>query len=80
MVYIFFFFFFDKKTAGSGLSHNIKSMAPNEQLAEEFHESIVKKIRRRKIYLPSFSSPWAADLSPNEQLAEEFHESIVKKN
>ena len=37
--------FFDKKTAGSG----IKSMALNEQLAEELHKPIIRKFKERKV-------------------------------
>ena len=35
---------FDKKTAGSG----IKSMPHNEQLAEELHKPIIKKLKKDK--------------------------------
>ena len=38
--------FFDKKTASSG----IKSMTQNEQVAEELHKSIIRKILERKVY------------------------------
>ena len=36
--------FFDKKTAGSG----IKPMPQNEQLAEELHKLIIKKILKKE--------------------------------
>ena len=35
--------FFDRKTAGSG----VKSMPENELLAEELHEPIIKKFKKR---------------------------------
>ena len=38
--------FFDKKTAGSGLSYTNKSTPQNEQLAEELHKPIIKKIKK----------------------------------
>ena len=42
--------FFDKKTKDSGLSHSIKSTPQNEQLAEELHEPIIKKLKK-EIYI-----------------------------
>ena len=36
--------FLNKKTAGSGLSHTIKSAPQNEQLAEELHKPIFGKL------------------------------------
>ena len=36
--------FFDKKTAGSG----IKSMPQNEQLVEELHKPIIRKLKKKK--------------------------------
>ena len=44
---LWFYKFFDKKTAGSG----IKSMQQNKQLAEELHKPIIRKFRKRKVYL-----------------------------
>ena len=35
---------FDKNTTGSG----IKSMSQNEQLAEEFHKPIIRKLKKKK--------------------------------
>ena len=46
--------FFDKKT-GSGLSIN-------EQLAEELHKSVIKKLKRRKVYARFKDNIPAADL------------------
>ena len=36
--------FFDEKTAGSG----IKSIPQNEQLAEELHKPIIRKVKKEK--------------------------------
>ena len=47
--------FFDKKT-GSGIS-------VNEQLAEELHEPVIKKFKRRKVYARLKDNIWAADLA-----------------
>ena len=45
--------FFDKKTKGSGvtLSNNsaIKPMSQNEQLAEELHRPIIRKLKKRQV-------------------------------
>ena len=46
--------FFDKKT-GLGVS-------VNEQLAEELHKPVLKKFKRRKVYLRFQENIWAADL------------------
>ena len=37
--------FFDKKSKGSGIINE-----PNYQLANELHKSIIKKIKKRKVY------------------------------
>ena len=38
--------FSDKKTAGSG----VKSAPQNEQLTEELHKAIIRKVKKRKVY------------------------------
>ena len=47
--------FFDKKT-GTRIS-------VNEQLAEELHKPVIKKIKRRKVYARFKDNIWAADLA-----------------
>ena len=47
--------FFEKKT-GSGVS-------VNEQLAEELHKPVIKKIERRKFYARVKENIWEADLA-----------------
>ena len=47
--------FFDRKT-GSGIS-------VNEQLAEELHKPIIKKLKRRKVYTRFKDNIQAADLA-----------------
>ena len=47
--------FFDKKT-GWGASLN-------EKLAEELHEPVIKKFKRRKVYARFQDNIWAADLA-----------------
>ena len=51
--------FFDKKTAGRG----IKFMLQNEQLAEELHKPIIRKFKKRKVYLTFEDNIWGADLA-----------------
>ena len=53
--------FFDKKT-GSGIS-------VNEQLAEELHKSVIKKLKRRKVYARFKDNIWAADSAEMESLS-----------
>ena len=60
--------FFDKKTKGSGATtlankSVIKSMPQNEQSAEELHKPIVRKFKKRKVYLAFKDNIWAADLA-----------------
>ena len=50
--------FFDKKTACS----SIKYMPQNEQLAEELHEPIIRKFKKRKVYSAFKDNIWVADL------------------
>ena len=63
--------FFDKKTAGSG----IKSMHQNEQLAEELHKTIIRKIKKRKVYSIFKDNIWGADLV-DMQLITKFNEGF----
>ena len=51
---------FDKKT-GSRVS-------VNEQLSEELHKPVIKKIKRRKVYARFKDNIWGADLSKMESL------------
>ena len=53
--------FFDKKT-GSGVSIN-------EQLAEELHNPVIKKFKRRKVYARFKDNIWARDLAEMELLS-----------
>ena len=49
--------FFDKNTASSGIA----SMPQNEQLAEELHKPIIRKLKKRKVYSTFKDSIWGAD-------------------
>ena len=57
MVYMFF----DEKT-GAG-------MRVNEEIAEELHKPVIKKIKRRKIYARFKDNIWAADLGEMRSLS-----------
>ena len=57
MVYMFF----DEKT-GAGMS-------VNEEIAEELHKPVIKKIKRRKIYARFKDNIWAADLGEMRSLS-----------
>ena len=50
--------FFDKKTSVGA----IKSM-PNQQLADEVHQPIIKKFKKRKVYSSFNDNIWGADLA-----------------
>ena len=63
---------FDKETKGSGVTLAKKSIAQNEQLTEERHKPIIKKIKKRKVYSPFKDYIWAADLA-DMQLISKFN-------
>ena len=52
---------FDKKTR-SGVN-------VNEQLAEQLHKPVIKKIKRRKVYPRFKNNIWAVDLAEMESLS-----------
>ena len=60
---LWFINFFDKKTAGSG----IKSMPQNEQLAQELHKLIIRKLIQ-KVYSTFKDSIWGADLADMQSI------------
>ena len=47
--------FFDKKSGGSGLK--------NQQLANELHKPIIKKLKNRKVYSSFKYNIWGVDLA-----------------
>ena len=63
--------FFDKKTAGC----SIKSMTQNEQLAEEVHKPIIRKLKKRKGYSTFKDNNWGADLA-DMRLISKFNEGF----
>ena len=62
--------FFDKKTAGSG----IKSIPKNEQLAEELHKPIIRKLKK-EVYSAFKDNIWGADLA-DMQLISKFNKGF----
>ena len=60
---------FDKKP--KGINNEIKQ---NEQLAEELHEPIIKKFKRRKVYSSFKDNIWVADLA-----AMQFTNKFIKE-
>ena len=71
--------FFDKKTKVSGITlatkSAIKSIPQNEELAEELHKPIIKKIFKRKVYSAFKDNIWAADLA-DMQLISKFNKGF----
>ena len=67
--------FFDKQTRGSGVTLANKSISQNEQLAEELHKSIIRKIKRREVYSAFKDNIWAADLA-DMQLISKFNKGF----
>ena len=64
--------FFDKKSTGSGV--NIPSEF-NEQLAEELHKPIIRKLKKRKVYSGFKDNIWGADLA-DMQLISKFNKGF----
>ena len=68
--------FFDKKTKGSVVAlankSAIKSIPQNEQLAEELHKSIIRKLKKRKVYSAFLDNVSTADVG-DMQLISKFN-------
>ena len=62
--------FFDKKSKGTG----IKSM-PNQQLANERHKLIIRKVKKRKVYSSFKDNIWGVDLV-DMQLISKYNKGI----
>ena len=58
MVYMFF----DKKSSGSAVNKL------NYQLADEFHKSIIRKHKKRKVYSSFRDNSWGVDLADMQSL------------
>ena len=62
---------FGKKTKDSGA----KSLPQNEQLAEELHQPIIRKFKKRKVYSAYKSYVWTAGLA-DMQLISKFNKGV----
>ena len=60
--------FFDKKSKGSGVI-NTKLTPQNQQLAEELHKPIIKKLEKRKVRTAFKDNVWGADLADMQLLS-----------
>ena len=56
--------FFDKKSKGSGIINE-----PNYQLANELHKPIIRKFKKRKVYLSFRDKIWGFDLADMQPLS-----------
>ena len=62
---------FDKNTCGVIKNGNMLS----QELAEEIHKSIIRKVEKPKVYLPFTDNIWGADLA-DMQLISKFVKGI----
>ena len=64
--------FFDKKSKGSGFKSAIKQ---NEELVEELHKPITRKLEKSTVYSSYKDNIWGADLA-DMQLISKFNKGI----
>ena len=64
--------FCDKKSKGSGIKNEIKE---NQQLANELHKPIIRKIKKRKVYSSFKDNIWSVDLA-DMQLISKYSKEI----
>ena len=66
----------DKKSSGSGAKHvNTKLTPQNQQLAEELHKPIIRKLEKRKVHAEFKDNIWGADLA-DMQLLNKYNKGI----
>ena len=65
--------FFDKKSKGSGI--NIKSAPQNQQLAEELHKPIIKKLKKIKVHAAFKDNVLCTDLT-DTQLISKYNKGV----
>ena len=58
--------FFDKESSGSGVKSQI---IQNEELAEELHKPIIRKVEKRKVYLSFIDNIWSTDLADMQNVS-----------
>ena len=64
--------FGDKKNSGSGIKNENVS---NNELAEELHKLIIRKLKNKKVQAPFIAKIWGADLA-DMQLISKFNNRI----
>ena len=64
--------FFDKKSKGAGTKNEIKQ---NQQLANELHKPIIRKLKKRKVYSSFKDNIWCVDLTAM-QLISKYNKGI----
>ena len=62
--------FVDKKTGSGTIATSKARVSVNEQLAEELHKPVTKKLKTRKVYARFKDNIWAADLTEMESLSQ----------
>ena len=68
--------YFDKKSKGSCTKHvNTKLETQNQQLAEELHKPIIRKLEKRKVHAAFKDNIWGADLA-DMQLLNKYNKGI----
>ena len=60
--------FFDKKSKGSGIKNEIKE---KQQLANELHEPIIRKFKKRKVYSSFKDNIWGVDLADMQLISKQ---------
>ena len=63
---------FDKKSTGSGIKNKIKQ---NQQLANELHKPIIRKFKKRKVYVSFKGNVWGLDLA-DMQLISKYNKRV----
>ena len=63
--------FFDKKSKGSGIINE-----PIYQLANKLHKTIIRKLKKRKVYLSYTDSIWRVDLADVQSLSK-YNKAIM---
>ena len=64
--------FFDKKPKGAGIKNEIKE---NQKLADELHQPIIRKFKKRKVYSSFKDNIWGVDLA-DMQLISKYNKGI----
>ena len=54
---------FDKKTESGAIATSSVETSVNEELAQELHKPVIRKLKRRKDYARSKDNIWAVDLA-----------------